>query len=1418
MKDKEKTKEQLTNELKELRQRISDLEASETERKQAEDAFKSERDKLQALMDGLARTEIGIDIVGIDYKILFQNQTLEERFGDLTGELCYEKYMGLEKPCDFCPMIESITNNRVESTELTGIDGRNYVLFSAPIPNPDGTVDTAIEVVLDTTERKEVEETLQKSEKRFRDIAENALEWIWEIDTDGKYTYASPVVEKILGFKPEEVLKKYFYDLFHPEDRQELKKAAFEVLAKKQPFREFINRNVHKDGKTVWLSTSGVPILDEKGHLLGYRGADIDISERRRAEEAMRESEEKYQSLVESTEDSIYLLDRKCRYLFMNKKHLSRLGLEAKKAKGRTYAEFHSEDETKDLIGKAEKLFETGKSLYYEHRSQRDGRYFLRTLSPVTETDGSTKSITVISKDINELKQADEALRESEERYRKLFEEAQDGIFLADSETGMIVDCNYEAAKLVGRDKSELIGQHQTILHPPNQGNRRFSETFQKHLGENEGQVLETQVITSTGEIKEVAIKANLLHVGDRKLMQGIFRDITDRKQKEEALRESEKKYRTILESIEEGYYEVDIAGNFTFVNDSMCEILGYSKDELIGMNNREYMDEENAKKVYETFNRVYKTGKPAKLRDYGVIEKDGTVRILETSLSLIKDNKGQPIGFRGLARDITERKQAEEALRDSEEKYRTILERIEEGYYEVDIAGNFTFVNDSGCKILGYPRDELLGMNNRQYMDEEDAKKVYQVFNRVLKTGIPSKVLDWELIRKDGTKRYAEISALLIKDSEGHPTGFRGILRDVTERKQAEDSLKESEERFRILVEGSPLGISLIGKDGRYKYINPKFVEMFGYTLKDIPTGRVWFRKSYPDEEYRHQVISTWKTDLENFKHGESRPQIFNVTCKDGSEKIIHFRPVTMETGDQFLIHEDITESKQAEAELIQTRNFLQNIFDSSTDGITTTDLQGIAIYTSPRAKDILGYEQNEIIGKKIYFLYGNGEEDAKTIMKELEEKSELRDHEMKLIRKDGKLIDINLSASLLMDEKGEVIGTLGIYRDITEKKKLEAQLQYSQRMEAIGTLAGGIAHNFNNLLMGMQGNVSLMLLDTNSDHPNYERLKNIEKMVQSGSKLTGQLLGYARGGRYEVRPISFNQLVKETSDTFDITKKDITVHQDLDKDLFGIIADQGQIEQVLLNLYVNAADAMPQGGDLFLKTINVTHKDMKDKPYEPKPGNYALLTVRDTGVGMDKKTMERIFEPFFTTKGLARGTGLGLASVYGIIKAHGGYIDVYSEKGQGTTFYVYLPATSAEPKELRAESTEQEEMALGKETILLVDDEEMILDVGSQLLEKLGYKVLVAGSGKEAIEFYKANKDKIDMVILDMIMPEMGGGETYDRMKKIEPKIKVLLSSGYSINGQATEILERGCSGFIQKPFSMEELSQSIRKVLDS
>ncbi|UCF84557.1 MAG: response regulator [Desulfobacteraceae bacterium] len=367
---------------------------------------------------------------------------------------------------------------------------------------------------------------------------------------------------------------------------------------------------------------------------------------------------------------------------------------------------------------------------------------------------------------------------------------------------------------------------------------------------------------------------------------------------------------------------------------------------------------------------------------------------------------------------------------------------------------------------------------------------------------------------------------------------------------------------------------------------------------------------------------------------------------------------------------------------------------------------------------------------------------------------------------------------------------------------------------MEAIGSLAGGVAHDFNNLLMGILGNVTLMLMDTESYQSHYATLKDIEKQVMNGAELTRQLLEYARKGKYEVKVIDLNELVRETSVTFNRAHKDIIVRSELAPDLLAIEADISQIEQALLNLYLNASDAMPEGGALTLRSFNLTHEDMTGCPYLPKKGTYVCLEVTDTGTGMDRGTQQRIFEPFFTTKEMGKGTGLGLASVYGIVKGHGGYLDVASEPGQGTTFSIYLPA-SEKHTDVQAEPDSQIETSSG--TILMVDDEEIILNVGSKILEKLGYRVLQATSGKKALEVYEAEKDGIDLVILDMVMPGMGGGETFDRIMAIEPQAKVLLSSGYSLDGEATDILKRGCKGFVQKPFKFKDLSLRIKAILE-
>jgi two-component system cell cycle sensor histidine kinase/response regulator CckA len=735
--------------------------------------------------------------------------------------------------------------------------------------------------------------------------------------------------------------------------------------------------------------------------------------------------------------------------------------------------------------------------------------------------------------------------------------------------------------------------------------------------------------------------------------------------------------YIALFEQSRDAIYITTREGAFSDVNQAFLDLFCYTSQELTRIKAHETYADPADRSLFQK--EIEDSGS---VRDFEVKlrKKDGTEMECLLTASLRRAPDGRILGYQGIIRDISQQKRAEELLRLTQFS----IQRSSEAAFWINRDGKFSYVNEAACRSLGYSREELLEMMV-QDIDPGFPKGIWTEHWEDLKRRGSFNIESYHRT-KDGTLFPVEVTVnYVIFGGKEYNCAF---ARDITERKRAEEVLHREKEKFRVLVEESPFGVSMVDKDGHYQYINPKFVEIFGYTLDDTPTGREWFEKAFPNPEYRHQVIATWISDLERSTPDESRPRSFTVTCKDGSNKVILFRPVTVGLKDQFII-----------------------------------------------------------------------------------------------------------------------------YEDITEKRYLEEQLQLAQKMEALGTLAGGIAHNFNNMLMGIMGNVSLALLDTDSTKPQYEKLKNIEKLVESGSKLTSQLLGYAREGRYEIKPLNLNRLVEETSETFGTAKKEIRIIRDLAQDLFTIEADQGQIEQALWNLYVNAADAITGSGDLILKTSNVTNLNLAGKQSNPRPGNYVLLTVTDSGIGMDKKTMNHIFEPFFTTKGVGKGTGLGLASVYGIIKAHDGYIDVESQKGHGTTFKIYLPVSN---RKVIGKHELAQEPVKGSETVLLVDDEETVIDVGRQMLERMGYTVLAAGSGKDAIELYRGHKDAIHIVILDLIMPEMSGGETYDEIKKINPHVKVLLSSGYSKDSRATEILARGCNGFIQKPYTMKGLSLRIREIL--
>ena len=654
----------------------------------------------------------------------------------------------------------------------------------------------------------------------------------------------------------------------------------------------------------------------------------------------------------------------------------------------------------------------------------------------------------------------------------------------------------------------------------------------------------------------------------------------------------------------------------------------------------------------------------------------------------------------------------------------------------------------------------------------------------------------------------------------------FQELTSNLAELKSTQAALKKSETHYRSLFDGLPVGLYRTTPDGRILDANPMLVRMLGYPDKESFLAQR-AESMYLNSEERVK----WKTMIESQKFG--KPYEFQMRRYDGTAVWVENHSIAVRDGTgQVKYYEgslkDISERKEAEAALQKSEKEYRALYDdakraeelyrsllhSSADAIVIYDLQGMAQYVSPVFTKMFGWEQEEVEGKKIPFLPESEMEATLSIIKGLVENGvPCHGVETKRFTKDGKTIDVSISASRFEDHIGQPSGILVILRDISDRKRLEEQLHLVQRMEAIGTLAGGIAHDFNNLMMGILGNISLMMCDMDSTSAHFRNLQNVEQLVQSGTKLTGQLLGYARKGKYDPKTVDLNHVVRDSVETIGRTRKEVTINLDLAPEQIVADVDRSQIEQVLFNLYINAADAMSRGGELYVQTTVVEHTDLTEKPYSPKPGKYLKLQVTDSGIGMDPETQKRIFDPFFTTKEIGRGTGLGLASVYGIVKSHGGYIDVVSEKGKGTTFCIYLRVSTSS---LIEAGVNPSEVKRGKGTVLLVDDEEMVIDIGAQMIKKMGYDVIYTRKGDEALSLYDTHRNSIDLVVLDLIMPGMGGGDTFDELKKIDPDVKVLLSSGYCIDGQAREILNRGCRGFIQKPYNMQALSQKINEIL--
>ncbi len=754
-------------------------------------------------------------------------------------------------------------------------------------------------------------------------------------------------------------------------------------------------------------------------------------------------------------------------------------------------------------------------------------------------------------------------------------------------------------------------------------------------------------------------------------------------------------------------------------------------------------------------------------------------------------------------------------ALRESEELLKSTIEATADGILVVDEDGKILHANERYAQIWNIPNELLETRDDRKLLDyvldqllypDEFLAKVQKLYQSIDE--------DFDTIYFKNGQILERKSCPLMRNKE--ISGRVWSFRDVTEQKQAMKALQKSEERHRIYFENVSDAIFSIDPDYKIINISPSVEKLLGYTPEEM-TGKPIQDLNVLAPDSLEKAFS----DIMKVLSGERIPYSqYEFISKDGTRKFgeVSASPLTRDGKVVAMVSvaRDITERKSMEDALKQSKEQYRIVLEANPDPVVVYDMEGKVTYFNMAFSNVFGWKLEECVGQKMdVFVPTDAWPETTVMINKVASGKNFSGIETRRYTKKGKIIPVSISGAIYRDENGNPMGSVINLRDITEQKKLEIQLQQAQKMEAIGTLAGGIAHDFNNLLMGIQGCTSLMSLDIDPNHPNFGYLHKIENYIKNATSLTKQLLGFARKGKYEIKATDLNDIVNKSAEMFGRAKKEITIHKKCQSEIWTVEVDQFQIEQVLLNLYVNAWQAMSGTGELYIQTENIMLNDKYVKPYRITSGRYVKISVTDTGTGIDETIQHRIFDPFFTTKEISRGTGLGLASAYGIIKNHGGIINSISKKGEGATFNIFLPASE---KKIFKEKMLQKDILKGSETVLFVDDEDIIIDVGRDLLKKLGYEVLTAKGGIEAVEIYKTNPKKIDIVILDMIMPKMGGGDTYEKLRDVDPGVKVLLSSGYSIDGQASKILSRGCDGFIQKPFDIKSLSLEIRKILDN
>ncbi len=1012
--------------------------------------------------------------------------------------------------------------------------------------------------------------------------------------------------------------------------------------------------------------------------------------------------------------------------------------------------------------------------------------------------------------EIAERARAQEALREREELYRLLTDNSNDLVYLLDLE-GRTVYASPSVPRLLGRVPAHKF----EVVHPDD---TEAGERYWKQVLAGTAGLLTVRVRTGDGAWRWLEAWSALVPYRGAAHVLSVCRDVTDRTRAEETLRASEARLARAQRIAHLGNWEQEFAPDRLHWSEEVFRIFGTDPAAFSGTSEDFFrrVPPDDVGAIREAVAETVRTGRPYSI-DHHIVRPDGTVRCVQEFAEPVYED-GRAVALVGTVQDVTERERVAEALRESEERLRLAVRASNIGLWDWDLRTNEVVFSREWKGQLGYEEDEIgdsyLEWETRLHPD--DMPKVLVALRGYLTGERAEHAAEFRMLHKDGTYRWIYARGEFVRDANPTPVRMIGCHVDFTERKSAEEALRRSQRQYEELVTNID-GIvwEADARTFRFTFVSQQAERLLGYPPDQwIDDPDFWVKHIHPDDQ-------EWAADYCVRATRDHRNHDFEyrmVTAAGGTVWVRDIVSVVIEGGEPTKLRGimvDVTARRLAEERLHENHTLLSAVVEGISDAVFMKDARGRYLMINPAGARFFGKEIAEVIGQ----------DDGALLPPEAARAFAESDRRVMETGAPQTTEDVGTVAGVTRtylttkvpyrDPAGRVTGLIGIARDITERKRLEERFSQAQKMEAVGRLAGGVAHDFNNLLTIINGYGELLLGQLSAPNPHRDAVVAIREAGERAAGLTGQLLAFSRKAIVAPKVLDFNELVDSIGKMLRrLIGEDITLATFLAPGLWAVKADPGQIEQVILNLAVNARDAMPKGGRLTIETANLTLDDGARYP-ELAPGRYVRLSVSDTGVGMTDEVQSQIFEPFFTTKEFGKGTGLGLATVYGVVKTYSGHVSVYSEVGVGTTFSVLLPAVGAAHAERPSGGISV--APRGTETVLLVEDDNGVRGLARTALRAQGYTVLEATGGAEAEQIASTHNSPIHLVLTDVVMPERSGREVADALRTRRPGVKVLYMSGYTDDAVVRHGVLEATDAFLQKPFTPLGLARKVREVLD-